>query len=135
LLATIDKANVAESMLVDPSFVCKSPTLLFPAVAEVLDKVVVKLKQYKLVVVKSPLEKLTVLPTILVACAEIPGQAVEPDGRLFVSVDQSDVDGLIVKSEGKSTETKFSTPAPDEEGAAQIVPERVEFELKFVNLT
>ena len=109
--------------------------MLLPAVAEVLDRVVEKLKQKREVEVKSELLKFTLFPETEVAVAEIPGQAEEPLGRLFVSVVQSEIFEEIVKSEGKSTEIEFSFPAPGDEGAAQTVPESIEFEPKLSSLT
>ena len=93
----------------------------------VVDDAPVKLKQYKVLEVKSLLAKVTPCAETLVAVAPIPGHAVEPDGKLDVLVVQLPVVEEIVNPDGNATTTLFSTPAPLDEGFAQTVPDRAAF--------
>ena len=101
--------------------------VLSVTVFPVVEDVPVRLKQYRVLVVKSLLEKVTDCPETFVAILLIPGQAVAPEGRLLISVVQFPVFVETVKSFGKVTIILFSTPAPEDELWAQIVPERGAF--------
>ena len=76
--------------------------------------------------VKSLLEKLTDCPEILVAGVPMPGQLVDPAGRLATVVVQLLVIPETVKSAGNWIVTLLSVSAPADEGWAQTVPERAE---------
>ncbi len=111
------------------------PVLSLPVLEEVVDEFPVSLKQYKTSLLKSPLEKVTCLPLILVADVPIEGQVVAPLGRLVVEVVQFERVVEMVKSDGNSTITLLSVPSEADEGLAHTVPDNAALVCKESSLT